>query len=128
MISLKLEYNKNSVILIKTASSNAYIIANAKDWIYLTKFSKARLITKHPRGQLETLVDRKFVYNQDFEIGADIDFKYRFILPLGNITNKDCYPNGTCQFTGNLNGNNFTLENINLVDCDNNGLFGSGKP
>ena len=45
MISLKLEYNKNSVILIKTASSNAYIIANAKDWIYLTKFSKARLIT-----------------------------------------------------------------------------------
>ena len=60
MISLKLEYNKNSVILTK-ATSNAYTIANAKDWLYLTKFSKARLITKHPRGQLETLVDRKFV-------------------------------------------------------------------
>ena len=123
MISLKLEYNKNYVILKKSVS-NAYIITNAKDWIYLTKFSTGKLITRHPYGELETIVDRKFVYNQDFEIGKNINFKYRFILPLGNISNKDCYPNGTTQFSGNLNGNGFTLSNINLVDCDNNGLFG----
>ncbi len=124
MMSLKLEYNKDWVILNKT-NLNSYVITEAKDWIYLTKFSSARLVTKHPRGQLETIVDRKFVYNQDFELGSNIDFKYRFILPLGNITNKTCYPNGTNQFTGNFNGNNFTISNINLVDCDNNGLFGS---
>ena len=124
MISLKLEYNNDFVILTKS-SLGAYTISCAKDWIYLTKFSSGKLITKHPRGQLETIVDRKFIYNQDFELGSDIDFKYRFILPLGNISKTNSYPNGSCQFTGNFNGNNFTMGNINIIDCENNGLFGS---
>ncbi len=128
MISLKLEYNKEFVVLSKS-KSNAYSISDAKDWIYLTKFSTARLITKHPRGQLETIVDRKFVYNQDFELVSNIDFKFNYILPLGNILNnssdRDSYPNGTTQFTGNFNGNGFTMSNLNLIDSDNNGLFGS---
>ena len=98
MGGIKLEYFNEHIILYKNDTSKYYQIRTIKDWIFLTKFFKAYLITNYPNGEIETIVDRKFVYNQDFELGSDIDFKYRFILPLGNISSKDCYPNGTNQF------------------------------
>ena len=74
-----LEYNRDFVILNKNANS-AYVISTVKDWIFLTKFFSAKILTKHPKGQLETIVDRKFVYNQNFELNSDLDFKFRYIL------------------------------------------------
>lgn len=124
MISLKLEYNAEFVILNKNLNG-AYIIKNVKDWIFLTKFSSAHLISKHPHGQLETSINKKFVYNQDFELESDLDFKYRYMMPLGTITKNSTSQSDQIHFTGNFNGNGFTIWNINVIDCYNNGLFGN---
>ena len=82
MSGIKLEYNKESIIIYK---KNYYQINSVKQWVFLTKFIKAYLITKHPYGIIETIIDRKFVYNQDYELECDIDFNYRYIYPLGNF-------------------------------------------
>jgi hypothetical protein len=129
MGGIKLEYFNEHVILYKNETSKYYQIRTIKDWIFLTKFFKAYLITNYPNGEIETIVDRKFVYNQDFELVADLNFEYKFILPLGNLQPKaDSYPNDNiCPFTGSLEGNGHVIKNINIIDCDNNGLFGIVK-
>ena len=80
MFLLKLEYNNEYVLLPK--NNNAYIIKTIKDWIMLTNFSSSFLITQFPHGKIKTIVDKKFVYNQNYELDADLDFNYKYILPL----------------------------------------------
>ena len=125
MSGIKLEYNKESIIIYK---KNYYQINSVKQWIFLTKFIKAHLITKHPYGTIETIIDRKFVYNQDYELECDIDFNYRYIYPLGNfIENINFYLIDIVPFTGTFNGNNHIIKNINIINCNYNGLFGITK-
>jgi hypothetical protein len=123
MSGIKLEYNQESILIQK--HNNIYQINCIKQWIFLTKFKKAYLIIKHPYGFVETVIDKKFVYNQDYELVCDLDFNYRYIYPLGNFfENKDYYLIDIVPFTGTLNGNNFTIKNINIINCKYNGLFG----
>jgi len=123
MGSLKLEYYNNFEYLEK--NNDYYVIDTVKKWIFFTKFNKSYLIINYPNGKIETIVDKKFIYNQQFILGNDLDFKYRFMFPLGNQNYKNnTYPNTTVPFTGILDGNNFTIKNINIIDCNNNGLFG----
>jgi hypothetical protein len=125
MSGIKLEYNKESIIIYK---KNYYQINSVKQWVFLTKFIKAYLITKHPYGIIETIIDRKFVYNQDYELECDIDFNYRYIYPLGNFPeNINFYLIDIVPFTGTFNGNNHIIKNINIIDCNYNGLFGITK-
>ncbi len=122
-ISIKLEFNQEYVLIHK--ENNTYQITTIKQWIFLTKFKKAYLIINYPYGSIETLIEQKFVYNQDYELLNDLDFNYRFIFPLGNdITTKNIYLYNVSPFTGSLNGNNYTIKNINIINCENNGLFG----
>ena len=126
MSGIKLEYNKESIIIYK--KNNCYQINSIKQWVFLTKFIKAYLITKHPYGIIETIIDRKFVYNQDYELECDIDFNYRYIYPLGNFPeNINFYLIDIVPFTGTFNGNNYIIKNINIIDCNYNGLFGITK-
>jgi hypothetical protein len=123
MSSIKLEYNQESILIEK--HNSIYQINCIKQWIFLTKFKKAFLIIRHPYGFVETVVDKKFVYNQDYELVCDLDFNYRYIYPLGNFfENKDYYLFDIVPFTGTLNGNDFTIKNINIINCKFNGLFG----
>jgi len=123
MGSIKLKYNKQSILIYK--SDNFYQIKDINQWIFLTKFSKAFLIIDYPNGMNETLIDKKFVYNQNFELVNDLDFEFRYILPLGNLNPiQNSYPHDTIPFTGILNGNNFTIKNINIINTNYNGLFG----
>ncbi len=123
IVSIKLEFNQEHVLIHK--ENNTYKITNIKQWIFLTKFKKAYLIINYPYGTIETLIEQKFVYNQDYELLNDLDFNYRFIFPLGNdITTKNIYLYNVSPFTGTLNGNNYIIKNINIIDCENNGLFG----
>ena len=99
MGSLKLEYYNNYEYLEK--KNDYYIIDTVKKWIFFTKFNKSYLIINYPNGQIETIVDKKFIYNQQFILGNDLDFKYRFMFPLGNQNYKNnTYPNPTVPFTG----------------------------
>ncbi len=126
MSGIKLEYNKEYIVINKI--NHLYQIDNVKQWIFLTKFKKAFLIIKHPYGSVETIVDRKFVYNQDFELVCDLDFNFRYIYPLGNFPeNNDFYHVEVVPFTGTFNGNNFKFKNINIINCNYNGLFGIAK-
>jgi len=126
MSGIKLEYNKENIIIYK--KNNCYQINSVKQWVFLTKFIKAYLITKHPYGIIETIIDRKFVYNQDYELECDIDFNYRYIYPLGNFQeNINFYLIDIVPFTGTFNGNNHVIKNINIIDCNYNGLFGITK-
>jgi hypothetical protein len=123
MGSIKLEYNKQSIIIFKV--NNFYQIKDINQWIFLTKFSKAFLIVNYPNGFTQTPIDKKFVYNQDFELVNDLDFEFRFILPLGNSNyDHESYPHGSLPFTGTFNGNNFSIKNINIINTNSNGLFG----
>lgn len=126
MGGIKLAFYNDFVILNKNTELKCFQISSVKEWIYLTKFTEAYLITSYPQGEIETIVDRKFILNQDFELLNDLDFQYQYILPLGNLQYKqDSYPvNDIIPFTGSLNGNHNYIKNINLIDCDNNGLFG----
>ena len=120
---LKLEYNNKTVSLLKV--NDFYQIKNINEWIMLTKFCKAYLIIYHPNGFIEISIDKKFVYNQDFELSNDLDFQFKYILPLGNFDPKpNTYPHDSSPFTGTLNGNNYIIKNINIIDTFNNGLFG----
>jgi len=126
MSGIKLEYNKENIIIYK--KNNCYQINSIKQWVFLTKFIKAYLITKHPYGIIETIINRKFVYNQDYELECDIDFNYRYIYPLGNFPeNINFYLIDIVPFTGTFNGNNHVIKNINIIDCNYNGLFGITK-
>ncbi len=126
MSGIKLEYNKENIVINKI--NNLYQIDNVKQWIFLTKFKKAFLIINHPYGSVETVVDRKFVYNQDFELMSDLDFNFRYVYPLGNFPeNNDFYHVEIVPFTGTFNGNNFKFKNINIINCNYNGLFGIAK-
>lgn len=126
MSGIKLEYNKENIIIYK--KNNTFQINSIEQWIFLTKFKKAYLITKHPYGIIETIIDRKFVYNQDYELDCDLDFNYRYIYPLGNFPeNTNFYLVDVIPFTGSLNGNNHKIKNINIIDCNFNGLFGVTK-
>ena len=120
---LKIEFYNNFEYLEK--KNDFYIIDTIKKWIFLTKFNNSYLIINYPNGKIETVVDKKFIYNQQFMLGGYLDFNYRYIFPLGNQNYKEnTYPNTTVPFTGLLDGNNFILKNINLINCNNNGLFG----
>jgi hypothetical protein len=122
MGSIKLEYNKQHIIINKIIN---YQIYNINQWDFLTKFTKAYLIIYYPTGYIETVITRKFVYNQKFELINDLDFEYKPILPLGNYTSiLNIYPSDISPFTGSFNGNNFKISNINLINTNNNGLFG----
>ena len=126
MSGIKLEYNKESIIIER--KNNLYQINCIKQWIFLTKFKKAYLLIQHPNGCIETIVDRKFIYNQDYELICDLDFNYRFIYPLGNFTeNINFYLIDIVPFTGTFNGNNYKIKNINIINCNYNGLFGITK-
>ncbi len=126
MSGIKLEYNKENIVIQKI--NNLYQINSIKQWIFLTKFKRAYLIIQHPYGCVETIVDRKFVYNQDYELICDLDFNYRYIYPLGNYPeNRESYLIDIVPFTGTFNGNNFKIMNINIINCNYNGLFGITK-
>ena len=116
MSKLKLEYNNEFITIDK--NNNFYVIENVKQWIFLTKFEKSYLITSFPKGEIETTVDRKFIYRQDYILINDLNFKYRYILPLGNFTNNNV------PFTGTFDGNNHIIKNLNIINSENNGLFG----
>ena len=116
MGKIKLEYNKEFIIINK--NDNLYMIENVKQWIFLTKFDKSYLITSFPGGEIETSVDKKFIYRQDYILINDLNFKYRYIVPLGNFTNNNI------PFTGTLDGNNHIIKNLNIINSENNGLFG----
>ena len=77
MSKLKLEYNNEVVIINK--NNNFYVIENVKQWIFLTKFEKSYLITLFPKGEIETSVDKKFIYRQDYILVNDLNFKYIYI-------------------------------------------------
>ena len=87
--------------------NNNYLIENVKQWIFLTKFDKSYLITLFPKGEIETTVDKKFIYRQDYILINDLNFKYRYILPLGNFTDNNI------PFTGIFDGNNHIIKNLN---------------
>ena len=94
MGKIKLEYNNEFIIINK--NENFYMIENVKQWIFLTKFDKSYLLTYFPGGEIETSVDKKFIYRQDYILINDLNFKYRYILPLGNFTDDNI------PFTGTL--------------------------
>jgi hypothetical protein len=120
---IKLEYNNKSILLKK--SNDKYQISNIKEWIMLTKFTKAYMIITHPNGYVSVSIDPKFVYNQEFELINDLDFEFRYIYPMGNFhVRKLFHPHPNLPFSGKLNGNNHTIKNINLINCENTGLFG----
>lgn len=126
MSGIKLEYYNENIMIYK--KNNFYQINSVKQWIFLTKFQKSFLIIKHPYGTIETIVDRKFIYNQDYELEQDIDFNYAYIHPLGNFSeNINFYSIDIIPFTGTFNGNNHKIRNINIINCNYNGLFGITK-
>jgi hypothetical protein len=114
MESIKLEYNKESIIINKI---NKYQINSIEQWIFLTKFTKAYLVIDINNNNIETPIDKKVVYNQDYELINDLDFEYKNILSLGN----------TISFTGSFDGNNHIIKNIKFTNTNNNGLFGVVK-
>ena len=122
MSSIELEFNNEIVSLKK--HKKFYQITSTKDWIFLTKFNTAYLIINIPNSnkKVKTTIDKKFVYNQDYELVCDLNFNYRYIYPLGNFDNE--LNNIIMPFTGSLNGNNYTIKNINIINSYNNGLFG----
>lgn len=126
MSGIKLVNMGDSIILNK--KNDSYIISHTKQWIFLSIFTKAYLLIDFPYGKLETPIDAKFVYNQNFILTNDLDFNYKYIYPIGSTSlsleteNNNQY--NKIPFTGTLNGNNFTIKNINLIDCENTGLFG----
>jgi hypothetical protein len=123
MSGIKLVNSEDFVILNK--KNDSYVISNTKQWIFLSTFTKAYLLIDFPYGKLETPIDVKFVYNQDFMLSNDLDFKYKYIQPIGNLEIGNLnHQYNKIPFTGSLNGNNFIIKNINLIDCENTGLFG----
>jgi hypothetical protein len=118
MSLLKLEYNNKVILLHK--NNNAYTIKTTEEWVMLTNFTTAYLITEFPYGEITTSVNKKFIYNQNYELYSDLDFNYKYILPIGSANES----NGIIQFTGNFNGNNHIIKNINIINTTNNGLFG----
>ena len=121
MSCLKLEYYNNFEFFEK--KDDSYVIDTIKKWIFLTKFNKSYLIINHPYGQVETEVDIKFIYNQNYILGCDLDFNYRYIFPLGNQKYKEnTYPNTTVPFTGNFNGN-FTVNPDDKINSQQNSVM-----
>ena len=104
MSGIKLELNKDSIIINKI--NNMYEINSVKQWIFLTKFTKAYLVISIPGDHvIETTIDSKFVYNQDYKLTQDLDFNYRYIAPLCNII----------PFTGTFDGCNYSMMNLNIT-------------
>jgi hypothetical protein len=123
---IRLILNEESVIIKKNKDNSKYELATVKQWIFLTIFNKAQLITKIPNDVIETTVDKKFVYNQDYILMDDIDFNFRYIYPLGNMVDTSYYPYQSIPFTGSIDGNNYSIKNINITNCMYNGLIGVG--
>lgn len=135
MSGIKLVNSGDFIILNK--KNGSYVISDTKQWIFLSKFTQAYLLIDFPNGKLETPIDAKYVYNQDFVLSNDLDFNFKYILPIGaslssekshnernlEIGNLD-NPCNKIPFTGSLDGYNYSIKNINLIDCENTGLFG----
>jgi hypothetical protein len=128
MTYLKLELNNESVIIKKNNDTNKYMISSTIQWVYLTNFYKGYLVLTLPNDmKVETPVDKKFVYNQDYMLTQDIDFNYMYIYPLGNMNNNSKYYSyPTVPFTGTLDGCHNTIKNLNIINCHYNGLIGVG--
>jgi len=105
--------SKNSQTFIKKQYGN-YIIENVDQWCSLVNCDECVSV----ENNVETNVDKYFLYNQHYIINKDLDFNNKLIKPLGSTK----YP-----FTGNLNGNNKCLKNINIRNNKKNGLFGVVK-
>jgi hypothetical protein len=116
MVYIKLEYNDDYVILNKV--NNMFDITTTKEWKFLTQFTTAYLFINYPGGNTVLPIDKKFINNQDYRLTNDLDFNFIPIIPFGNINNM------FCPFTGNFDGNNFCIKNIEIKDNTNNGLFG----
>jgi hypothetical protein len=116
MVYIKLEYNDDYVIINKL--DNMFNITNTKEWNFLTQFTNAHLFIDYPGGNVILPIDRRFINNQNYRLTNDLDFNFIPIIPFGNTNNT------ICPFTGNFDGNNFCMRNIEIKDNSNNGLFG----
>lgn len=121
MPSIRLENSNNSKQMILSKVNNSYSINNIDEWELLTNFTKAYLVIYYPGGQVDTVIDKKFIYNQNYELSNDLDFNFGEVHPLGNHDKKtkQFYP-----FTGSLDGKNHTIKNIKITNRKSNGLFG----